>query len=224
MPGAGSFDSLSSLRDRASSDRDERATAEAAAKAAADKEKADADRKKQSEPPVVVHRSVIHDDMTVEDLEKHFKPIFDQVKDKTYLLRGFVTHETKVGASVLSLRSLRKGEHRVIALLSEGEVDSMGVQQFYPDDMHRWSIIFSLAAFGQQTFDPLPVPSVGSSKRFVTSTEKQLTALLDSDEMKKRVALVDSWGIPVYQLVLSNFIDMTAAYQQAILRDLKNPS
>lgn len=222
---AGSFTPLSSLRERAQSDRDERLAAEAAAKEEAKKKaEAEAAAKEPAKPKPIVHGSMIHGEMSADDLAAKYPGIVEQVKQKNYMLQGFATHDVKIGASTITLRTLRKSEQRVASLLAEGEIDASGMQVYHPDDLNRWSLMFALAKVGQQNFEPVATPTVGAAKRFVQDTNKRLMAFVESEDVKKRLAILDGWAAPVFQLVLAHFLDMTAAYQQAILQDMQNPS
>lgn len=227
MPDApgGSFASLSGLRDRAQGERDERLAAEKVAKEEEAKKKAAAETKAEPDKPKpIVHFSALHGELTEDQLLEKYPTVVEQVKNKNYLLQGFATFDIKLGNSSLSLRSLRKSEQRVISLLSEGEIDKEGNQIYHPDDINRWSLVFALAKVGQQHFEPIPVPSVGASKRFADETKTSLSKLTASEEVGKRTSIIDNWSVPVFQMVLANFLDMSAAYQRAIMQDMRNPS
>lgn len=225
----GSFRSLRELRDQAQTARDdkiaaEQQAAEQAKKAEAEKERAGKNGDGKQEPPAVVHMSMLHGAMTEDDLLKMYPAVNEQVRQKNYLLQGYVTHDVVLGATTITVRTLRKNEQRVVSLLSEGELDEQGRQIYHPDDLNRWSLVFALTRVGQQNYDVIPMPSVGAAKRFVADTNTKLKELAESSEVAKRLAVIDNWSVPVFETVLYTFIDVSEAYRRAILRDMKNPS
>jgi len=224
----GSFAPLGDVRDRAQHARDERVAAEkkaaedakkaaAAAAEAKDKDKAPA------APPPIVHVSDLHGPLTEDELLAKYPDIVEQVKQKNYMLQGYTTHDIKIGSSTITVRTLRKNEQRVASLLAEGELSEDGRQVYHPEDLNKWSLVFAITRVGQQQYDPIVVPNVGAAKRFVADTNTKLAALAESDDVKKRLVVLDNWSVAVFHVVLATFVDISAAYGFAIMRDMKNP-
>lgn len=226
MAGApGSFANLGNLRDKAQGERAEKlAVAEAEKQAQEEaKKKAEIAAKPAVSKPVI-HLSGIHDQMTEDQLFEKYADVIRQVKEKSYFLSGYVTYGFQIGTTKFQVRTLKKSENRLVSMLAEGEMSANGEQIYHPDDLNRWTVMMMLMQVGQQTFEVLPTPSVASSKRFVKNTEKTLLDFVDNERVKQRLALIDNWATPIFSAVAAYCLDVTVAFQRAVLGDIANPS
>lgn len=163
--------------------------------------------------------------LTAKELLEKYPGVRDTVRDKRYFLSGYATQEVSLGGQTFVFRTLKKAEQRLCMLLAEDAVrhPQTGDPMVIPDEFLRWQLLMMVKSVGGEEWDDLAIPAASSARRFKEESDKEIGKFCHSDEVKRRLRIINEWPEQLYDKLVQHCQAINLAYSVAIEEDLKNP-
>lgn len=197
-----------------------------AAKAA--QQEASADKAQAAEAPAATPETVFSfrkmKEVPVDELLADYTDLGEQVRDKSFLLKGYATIERKIWGQTLRLRTLRKSEYRLVSALSEEQGrGGLTAKTFLFDEQTRWFVILMVQQWGGASLPDLKIPRVHGSALMADQTREQLKDFVGSKTVIERIELFDDMPREAYDDIAAICVDTLTAMTKLVERDLRNP-
>jgi len=213
-------------RDRAAEAVKAKATEDAERnKLAADNTPGDAET--DGELPLALPKFVessVHGRLSFENYRKKYETVFDQIRDKVHLTKGYVELKIEISGQKISLSSLTKGQQRFVNFIARGDASMAKMPSVdEQDEFGRWFLLMAITSAGAKDVRLPKPPRISSSAFGKDQTEVDIKAYLADEQVKSKLEWLDDLSHEVYQHLFNVVTDLMTAVFLAVREDLLNP-
>lgn len=209
--------------------------AEAAMQAKADEEKERDKVAKESgnqeagegEQPATLPKfvdSAVYGRLTFEHFRDKYLSVFEQVRDKVHLTKGYVEFTTEVGGQKISLSSLTKGQQRFVNYISRGDAAMTKMPSLdEQEEFGRWFMLMAVTTAGAKDIRLPKPPRISSSDFEKEATDKAVQEYLKNEKVQSKLNWLDDMANEVHQHLFNLTTDLLTAVFLAVREDILNP-
>lgn len=220
--GKGSFASREKIEEKIRQDRAEAQSTDAEDSASTESTEETAKEREEAGLPEKVMCGAEGKEIAFDEFRVMYTPIFDAIRDKVHLSRGWVDYGTQVAGQRVRIRTLTTGEQKFVSYMSKATNSgfSSSVDQ---DEFYRWSLMFSLTDYGAQNVSVSSPPRVFSNGPLSDPSADEAEEYTKKELVSAKLKLLDDMPYAVYDRLIGVMVDVFFATQLAIREDMVNP-
>lgn len=168
--------------------------------------------------------SAVYGTLKFEDFKEKYESVFDQVRDKVHLTKGYVEFETELGGQKIALSSLTKGQQRFVNFVARGDASMTKMPSLdEQEEFGRWFLLMAITKAGAKDVRLPKPPRISSSDFEKDKTEDAVKAYLEDKQVESKLTWLDDLANEVYQHLFNIVTDLMTAVFLAVREDVLNP-
>jgi len=181
----------------------------------------------ESEQPSILPKhvdSAVYGKLTFEAYREKYLSVFEQVRDKVHLTKGYVEFNTEISGQKISLSSLTKGQQRFVNYIARGDAAMTKMPSLdEQEEFGRWFLLMSITSAGAKDVRLPKPPRVSSSDFEKDKTDRTIREYLDNKQVESKLTWLDDLAQEIYQHLFNVVTDLLTAVFLAVREDILNP-